>query len=112
MPWANLDDNFPDHPKVAALSDGAFRLHTSGIVYCARYLTDGKVPKVQVPGLSPTYRPVHLRELVAAGLWKAQGNHYIIHDYLQWNRSKAQVEAERDAKSRAGKKGAQNRWAK
>lgn len=26
MPYLNLDDNFADHPKVEALSDGAFRL--------------------------------------------------------------------------------------
>ncbi len=35
---------------------------------------------------------------------------YHIHDYLQWNRSRADVLAERDRKSKAGRKGAEKRW--
>ena len=31
MPFLNLDDNFADHPKVDALTDGAFRLHVAGV---------------------------------------------------------------------------------
>lgn len=30
MPYLNMDDEFADHPKVDALSHGAFRLHVSG----------------------------------------------------------------------------------
>lgn len=110
MSWANFDDNFADHPKVLGLSDGAFRLHTSGILYCARYLTDGDVPQAQVPKLTPNYRPAHLKELVTEGLWVKGTGHYNIHDYLDWNRSRAQVLSERARKSEAGKRGARKRW--
>lgn len=40
MSWFHLDDNFPDHRKVAGLSDAAFRLHVAGLAYCSRGLTD------------------------------------------------------------------------
>ncbi len=110
MTWANFDDNFADHPKVLALTDAAFRLHVSGILYCARYLTDGHVPTAQAPKLSPGYKPAQLRELVSSGLWERSKGGYQIHDYLDWNRSRAAVLAERRRKSEAGKEGAKRRW--
>lgn len=36
MPFLNLDDNFADHPKVDALSDGAFRLLMADICEWSR----------------------------------------------------------------------------
>jgi hypothetical protein len=33
-----------------------------------------------------------------------------IHDYLEWNRSKEQIDAERERKRKAGRKGAEKRW--
>lgn len=112
MPWANFDDAYADHPKVMALSDGAFRLHTSGILYCARYLTDGVVPLPVAARLTPGYTPRHLTELVAADLWALGEGGYRIHDYLQWNRSREQILSERSRKSEAGKRGAKRRWEK
>ena len=110
MTWANFDDNFADHPKVLALSDGAFRLHTSGILYSARYLTDGVVPLAVAQRLTPTYRAAYLSELVSAGLWTLSEGGYHIHDYLQWNRSRDQILNERARKSEVGKRGAKRRW--
>jgi len=108
--FAKFDDNFADHPKVVALSDGAFRLQVSGICYCARYLTNGAVPVEQVPRLVPTYQPKHLRELLASGVWRHDGDTYYIHDYLQWNTPREKVLAMRKARSEGGRKGAQRRW--
>lgn len=110
MSWANFDDGYTDHPKVVGLSDGAFRLHTSGIIYCSRYLTNGFIPKPQVGRLTPNYRSSHVTELTKAGLWSSSGGGFIIHDYLQWNRSREEIAAERQAKSKAGKAGAEARW--
>lgn len=110
MTWANFDDCYPDHPKVVGLSDGAFRLNTSAICYCARFQTDGFIPKPLASKLTPNFRNAHLGELTRAGLWKAEGGGYWVHDYLQWNRSRAQIEEARLLKSMAGKKGAEKRW--
>lgn len=112
MTWANFDDNFADHPKVSGLTDGAFRLHTSGILYCARYLTNGVVPVSQVPRLTPTYKSAYVTELCGGGdpLWHLESDGYHIHDYLQWNRSREQILSERRRKSEAGRRGARRRW--
>lgn len=99
MAYLNIDDEFPDHPKVDALGDGAFRLHVAGLAYAARNLTDGAVPEQRVPRLTPAYKPAHLAELVRAGLWHRGGHgcgtetcpagkagELVVHDYLQWNK--------------------------
>lgn len=112
MPWANLDDQFPTHPKVVRLTDAAFRLHVSGICYCANHLTDGLIDADAVPLLMPRFRRSALDELVARNVWLKHGEVYEIHDYLEWNRSKEQVEAERERKRKAGRKGAETRWSK
>lgn len=96
MPYLNLDDNFADHPKVDGLSDGAFRLHTAGLCYCAKNLTDGVIDQRRVPRLTPTYKPALLSELIEAGLWMPHAEGYEIHDYLDWNKSKAWWDAKRE----------------
>lgn len=110
MVWFHMDDGFSDHPKVWALSDGAYRLHVSGINYCARLLTDGVVPLSIVPRLKPAYRPAQLKELLDAGMWHPDGHTCpselcqqpgegaaYVHDYLATNRAREGVLAERAA---------------
>lgn len=110
MPWANFDDQFPKHPKVLPISDAAFRLHVSGVCYCVQYLTDGVIEAKAVPLLVPRFRARTLAELVERGLWVNGGEQYLIHDFLQWNRSREQVEADRERKRKAGRMGAESRW--
>lgn len=88
MPYLNLDDGFADHPKVDALSDGAFRLHVAGLNYCARKLTDGVVEKNRVHRLMPVYKPSYLKELIDAEMWRRHPEGYELHDYLDWNKSR------------------------
>lgn len=116
MPFLNLDDNFADHPKIDALSDAAFRLHVSGLLYCSKHLTDGYIPATRAPRLSPTYKDEVMEELMHGRLWLPANYGYGIHDYLDWNRPRAEIEEERERKrkqrSEAGKKGAAVRWHK
>ena len=100
MPYLNLDDGYTEHRKVDALSDGAFRLHTSALCYCARELTDGHVPEHRVARLVPRYRAAHLAELVASGLWLPAADGFDLHDYLDWNKPRAwwTEKREKDAK--------------
>ena len=97
MAWAKFDDGFADHPKVRRLSDAAFRLHVAGILYCARWLTDGVVTAEALPDLVRRYKPSATTELVACGMWReaAGGDAYVIHDYLEWNDSREKVERRR-----------------
>jgi hypothetical protein len=107
MPYLNLDDDYPDHRKIDALSDGAFRLHTAALCYCAKNLTDGVIDGHRVPRLTRTYKAAHVKELTDAGLWRPHVDGYEAHDYLDWNKSrdwwldKRKKDAERKAAWRA-----------
>ena len=103
MGWVRLDDRFPDHPKVEAISDRAFRLHIRGLCYCSKYLTDGRVPRAVAKRLGSLKS---LGELMAAALWSDEKDGYSIHDYLEYNPSKAEA----DARSIARRNAANTRW--
>lgn len=97
MTWLKLDDRFAGHPKVSALSDGAFRLHVSGLLYCAGHETDGLIPAELVPTLMPTYRPKYLPELADRGLWLPRRELVEVHDFLEYNPSRDQIRKRREA---------------
>ncbi len=97
MPWIRFEDNFPEHPKVLALSDGAFRLHVRAIGYAARHLTDGHVSSAALRSM--TRRSALPAELVAAGIWEHEGDGYKVHDYLHYQPSKTEVQKRRAADS-------------
>ena len=112
MPYLNLDDEFTEHPKIDALSDGAFRLHVSGLRYCAKNTSDGLIPVGKVDRLKPGFKPSQLNELIRGRVWHKGGDgcgtdecliggpgEYVIHDYLQWNRSAEWWETRRKAET-------------
>ena len=96
MAWIKIDDSFPDHPKIVELSDKAFRVHISGLCYCGKYLTDGKVP-MRIAARFADDDVSILAELTTVGLWKEDlpNNGFVIHDYLTHQTSKEQVEHKR-----------------
>jgi hypothetical protein len=96
MSWLRIDDTFDEHPKIEPLTDKAFRLHMAGLLYCSRQLTDGFVPLRVLPKLAG-YAKRSLIELVDAGLWHPHGDGYKLHDYLDYQRSREQVLADRAA---------------
>lgn len=112
FPFAPIHVDMPDDPKVAGLSDGAFRLHVAGIAYCNKHLTDGLINGHEVPRRVRSFRKNSLTELVHHGLWRSvlEGEAYVIHDYLDWNPSRAEVEdrkqKSRDNGARGGRPGA------
>jgi hypothetical protein len=112
MPYLNLDDDFTEHPKVDVLSDGAFRLHVSGMRYCSKNTTDGIIPGARVDRLKPHYKASQLNELLRGRVWHRGGDgcgtehclvgapgEYVVHDYLQWNRSAEWWDSRRKAET-------------
>lgn len=91
MPYANFDDNYGECEKNDALSDGAYRLHTNGILYCCKNKTNGFVRSERVQRLVPKFRPAHLTELLESHPekphWFQVPGGYNIRDFLQWNKS-------------------------
>jgi hypothetical protein len=90
MPWVRIDENAMEHPKVAALPDGAFRLWVTGLAYCQKFLKDGFISDVAMKGLRG-YTAARRDALVTCGLWDAVDGGAQVHDYLEWNESRAHV---------------------
>lgn len=103
MPWVRIDENAMEHPKIAGLPDGAFRLWVVGLSYCQKYLTDGFISEVSVKGLRG-YSPKRKAELVSANLWRDSETGIVVHDFLDWNESREHVQmARRMARERLKK---------
>ena len=86
MAWVRLDDNFHWHPKVAPLSDAAYRLYVGALCHCNRYDQGDHVSLGVVTALMPGRRGLRsAAELVTATLWLVDGVvGWIIHDYFSY----------------------------
>jgi hypothetical protein len=94
MVFFRVDDEFPDHPKVAGLPDAAIALWVQTGAWSARKLTDGFVPD----GVATQYsrhrrRPV--KALVDAGLWEPVSGGFQFHDWPDYNPTRAFIESRR-----------------
>lgn len=81
MEWLKLNVDLPDHPKVASLSDKAFRALIGAWCYAARFETDGHLPAASARPVGMTARAT--RELETAGLIHANGDGWVIHDWSE-----------------------------
>ena len=97
---ARLDMGWHAHPRVLKLGLAAMGLHAWSISYCDHARSDGFIPFGAWPALPGAPRAV--KTLVDAGLWTVSApDGYVLHDYLQYNRSRAKIEADQsDAKVR------------
>lgn len=94
MDWLKLSVDLPDHPKVADLSDKAFRALVASWCYAARFETDGYLPSSGAKGVGMTGKVG--AELEAAGLMHANGNGWHIHDWDQHQEAAEAVRRRRD----------------
>jgi hypothetical protein len=106
MTWFYIDDSFQQHPKVLAIPRreraAAVGLWTLAGTWCARHLTDGRVPADLPAEFGCTRR--HATALVAAvpapgrsGLWMVAEDGWAFHNWALWQKTREQVEAEREA---------------
>jgi hypothetical protein len=119
MAWVRLDDTFPEHPKLVAAGPLAGWLWVCGLAYCARYLTDGVIPAAVVPRLvrdtlarrtrydrghdASTMRRRCVDDLLNVGLWERDNDgNIVVHDYLEYQPSRAEVLRLRQARADAG----------
>lgn len=125
MPWARLHDQANGSAKILALSNGAHRLWSSGLIYAQFNLTNGFIPVDQIatfgvrsntrrqgrfaPATS-TELQSFIAELCASlvpgkgPLWhpakdEAGRDGYLIHDFFDWNERREVVLAQREAKA-------------
>lgn len=91
--WVKFDNTMPERPKVVGVSDRAFRLWIHASCYCSRGETDGVLPARLVPTLLHSASKQALNELVKAGLVdRREDGDFEVHDYLDYNPSKEQIE--------------------
>jgi hypothetical protein len=104
--WSKIDDGFSDHPKVIEAGPLAGWLFVCGLCYCAKFLTDGFIPAAKVRRLADVDNAADLAaRLVAVGLWEPRDGGYQVHDYLDYQYSKAQSKALQLERAKAGREG-------
>lgn len=105
--YIRVHDGMPGHPKVRGLSDKAFRTLIRAWCYCSEYLTDGEVVAVVARDLGTNKA---WTELVSAGLVESAPSGYLMHDYLQHQRSAAEVAEIKAGKGASGTFGNHVKW--
>lgn len=112
MAWGRCDDTFYRHAKVGELDPeaelAAIGLYWKAISWSNDQLSDGRVPANVVRMLGGSVALAE--ELVRVRLWEQADQAYVIHDFADYNRTKAEVLALREQRSLAGKAGADGRW--
>ncbi len=109
MAWVKLDDGFAQHPKLMRAGPLALAMQVAGLCYANRFLTDGHIPAAVVPTLLPLGGVADVSDVVASlvkyGLWTESGEGYEIHDYLEYQPSREEALALREARRDAGRRG-------
>lgn len=101
MSWIRIDDGMTDHPKIEALSDPAFRVWHRAVAYCSKNSTDGHIPTAAMRKLGA--RPKLIGELTTVlppyehPLIEVTPTGFLMHDYLEYQPSRADVLAKRKA---------------
>lgn len=98
-PWIRVAVNIDQHPKIAGLSDRAFRALIVGWCHCQDHLTDGFISDGIAKRIAG--KKAVMDELETAGLWDRElsGGGWWCHDYLEHQQSRSDVEAKRDAEA-------------
>ena len=89
MSWVKIDDQLPRHPKVIGLPVSGKWAFIEALCYCAQYLTDGVFP-------SSILAARDLAVLREAGLIEPRGEGWLVHDYLDYNPTRTDVEGSRE----------------
>jgi hypothetical protein len=103
MTWFKVDDGFYRNAKTAMLSDAATALWLRAATWACDQLTDGFVPERILPMLRRGEGME--QELVDAGLWERLDGGFLFHDWLDYQPSADEVEALRQKRSEAGRRG-------
>lgn len=101
MAFARIETSILNHPKFLPLCSGehglaALGLWTLGLAYSMDQLSDGRVPRsFLLTRVRQNTLNSSAERLVSVGLWHDEGDHYLIHDYAQWNPSSEQIKSDR-----------------
>ena len=122
MAWVRLDDHMDEHDKVLALeADGpeAMWMLARALMLCNRKETDGYMPAAALARIGSDHGPAKRRRLVArlveVGFLHEPGHRcpscpqppdgWQVHDYPDYQPTRAKLEADREQRRAAGRKG-------
>lgn len=100
--YITLHDGMPQNRKIRPLSDKAFRTIIELWCWCAQERNDGAMDEAAFKTFGT---PKARAELIERGLIERVGEAYQAHDYLEHQRSRAQIEELSRVRSEAGRKG-------
>jgi hypothetical protein len=123
--WFKMDNAFTEHEKFLRAGPHAGYLNIAAIAWANRNLTDGFIPEKQVERLvawtgcaeqsgsvgdyAELWRDVSAEmltaRLLAVGLWEEVKGGYLVHDYLEWQRSAEEITELSAERAEAGRKG-------
>ena len=111
MTWVKMDENYPDHPKVAPLSNEAWRIWNTAIANSNRLKLDGVIDSAtllaifsHIKGSKPSKKRA-VSELVLSGLWEVFGDKFIVHDIHDYQPTKAEILEISSKRAEAGRAG-------
>lgn len=104
--YAKFTLDFADSPKIAPLSDAAFRQYVEAVLWSRRLLTDGLIPSGMVRKLfaSESIAELTSNDAERPSLVAVEGG-LQIHHFLDQQTSKAEIEAMKENKRAAGARG-------
>ena len=111
--FARLALDYFDHPKIAALSPEAIVAHLQMVVYARKYGTNGEIPMA----IAMRFASQALDELASndpdnPSIVINDDGTVTIHGYADMQETAEQVQARRQARAEAGRRGAESRWSK
>jgi hypothetical protein len=95
MPYFRVDDQLAFHPKAIAAGNAALGLWVRAGSWCAAHVTQGALPTHMVRTLGAQRRDAE--KLVSVGLWTRTEDGYEFKDWADYQWTKEQVEAKREA---------------
>lgn len=116
MAQIRLESTVRHHPKFLRAGGAACWLYTCAIGHCQDHLTDGFISKACLTQLGPISGPGWTSlerlagKLVEVGLWDEVEDGWIIHDYLDCNKSRKAVLGIKEKKKHAGSEGGRRSW--
>lgn len=103
--FITIHDGMPDHPKIIGLAPATKWALIELICYASRNTTDGRVPLA----FAKRQGMKAVRELEHAGMIVKDGYDYLVHDYLEHQRSKDEIEELRTKRQAAGSAGGKSK---
>lgn len=115
--WMRIDVHYFNHPKVIQLHPLAQLLYLRAVGYCKLHLTDGLLSTPAIRSIAcdlaasiegaDVLRTIDgwVSQMVLSGLFERTDSGISIHDFLEWNNSKQEVEFISHLRGKSGSKG-------